>query len=94
MNARGYNVGRASRARSAFTLIDLLVSIAVMAILIGIMLPSITSAHEAARRVACRSNGRQIGLGLVMYANDHDGRLPSSVFLDPTLFGGTPARCV
>lgn len=91
MNARGYNVGRASRARSAFTLIDLLVSIAVMAILIGIMLPSITSAHEAARRVACRSNVRQIGLGLVMYANDHDGRLPSSVFLDPTLFGGTPA---
>jgi type II secretory pathway pseudopilin PulG len=73
----------------AFTIIDLLVSIAVMALLISIMLPSITSAQEAARRVACRSNVRQIGLGLVMYANDHDGQLASSIFLDPTLFSST-----
>lgn len=94
MNACGYNVGRGSRARSAFTLIDLLVSIAVMSVLIAIMLPSITSAHEAARRVACRSNVRQIGLGIVMYANDHDGRLPASVFLDPTLFGGSTTAMV
>lgn len=70
-------------------MIDLLVSIAVMALLIGLLLPSITTAQEAARRVACRSNVRQIGLGLVMFANDHDGQLPNSVFLDPTLFASS-----
>lgn len=75
----------------AFTLVDLLVSIAVMAVLISIMLPSITSAQEAARRVVCRSNVRQIGLGIVMYANDHDGAMPPSVFLDPTIFTSSAA---
>lgn len=75
-----------------FTLIDLLVSIAVMAVLIGFLLPSLVSAHETARRVVCRSNVRQIGLGLVMYANDNDGRLPSSVFLDQAIFSSTVAQ--
>jgi competence protein ComGC len=96
MKRRCYIVERQSSAaraiaRPAFTLIDLLVSIAVMAVLIGIMLPSISSAQEAARRVVCRSNVRQIGLGIVMYANDHDGRLPPSVFLDPSIFTGSVA---
>lgn len=75
--------------RSGFTLMDLLVSIAVMALLIGILLPSLSAAQEAARRVACRSNVRQIGLGLVMYANDHDSVLPASVFLNQSLFSST-----
>jgi competence protein ComGC len=91
---RGYNTQNPSarvHARGAFTLIDLLVSIAVMAVLIGIMLPSLTAAQETARRVACRSNARQIGLALVMFANDHDGRMPGSVFLDPAIFSASAA---
>lgn len=94
MKRRDHIVGRSLVAarvagQRAFTLIDLLVSIAVMAVLIGIMLPSISSAQEAARRVVCRSNVRQIGLGMVMFANDHDGRLPESVFLDPSIFANS-----
>lgn len=67
--------------RSGFTLIDVLVSIAVIAVLIGILLPSLASVNETARRVVCQSNIRQVGLGLIMYADDNKGMLPSTVFL-------------
>jgi len=71
----------AKRNASAFTLIDVLVTSAVIAILIGILLPSLSGAQENARRLVCRSNVRQIGLGMVMYADDHNGRLPASQFI-------------
>ncbi|MFN9992774.1 MAG: type II secretion system protein, partial [Phycisphaerales bacterium] len=71
----------ARRNASAFTLIDVLVTSAVIAILIGILLPSLSGAQENARRLVCRSNVRQIGLGMVMYADDHNGRLPTSQFI-------------
>jgi type II secretory pathway pseudopilin PulG len=77
--ARG-GIGYRSRAR-AFTLIDVLVSIFVIAVLISILLPSLGPVQETARRVACQSNVRQIGLGVVMYADDSSGQLPPSVFL-------------
>ncbi len=67
--------------RRAFTLLDVLVSIAVIGILISILLPSLGPIQETARRVACQSNVRQIGLGVVMYADDWAGQLPPSVFL-------------
>jgi len=70
-----------SSARRGFTLIDLLVSIFVIAILISLMLPSLSKVTESARRVACQSNVRQMGLGIVMYADDWKGHLPPSVFL-------------
>ncbi len=60
----------ATRRSSAFTLIDLLVSIAIIALLISILLPSLTNVREATRRVVCSSNARQIGLGIAMYAED------------------------
>lgn len=53
----------------------------VIAVLIGLLLPSLSSVNEAARRVACQSNVRQIGLGVVMYANDYHGHLPASRFV-------------
>jgi type II secretory pathway pseudopilin PulG len=63
-------------------LVDVLVTISVIALLIGIMLPSIAMVRESARKVICSSNMRQIGLGMNLYAEDNKSMLPSSVFLD------------
>ena len=65
----------------AFTLIDVLVSIAVIGLLIAIMLPSISMVRESARKVICSSSMRQVGLGMNLYAEDNKDMLPSSVFL-------------
>lgn len=67
----------------AFTLMDLLVSIAIISVLIAILLPAISKVKESTRRVICGSNIRQLGLGVSEYANDHRERLPGSVFLPP-----------
>lgn len=70
------------RHRSGFSLIDVLVSISVIALLIAIMLPSISMVRESARRVICSSDMRQIGLGMNLYAEDNKDTLPSSVFIE------------
>jgi prepilin-type processing-associated H-X9-DG protein/prepilin-type N-terminal cleavage/methylation domain-containing protein len=62
----------------AFTLIELLVVIAIIALLLAILLPSLNRARQQAKKIACLSNMRQVGIALQAYFLDFDYRLPPS----------------
>jgi len=65
-----------SARKKGFTLIELLVVIAIIAILASIIMPALGRAREAARRAVCMSNLHNIGLMVLMYANDNEQQLP------------------
>jgi prepilin-type N-terminal cleavage/methylation domain-containing protein/prepilin-type processing-associated H-X9-DG protein len=62
--------------KTAFTLIELLVVIAIIAILAAILFPVFAQAREKSRQAVCLSNTKQMGLGISLYAQDYDDRLP------------------
>ena len=63
--------------QAGFTLIELLVVIAIIAILAAILFPVFQRVRENARRTACLSNMKQLGLGVVQYTQDYDEKMPS-----------------
>jgi len=63
-------------SRSAFTLVEVLVSIGIIALLASILLPTLATSKTKSKRIQCLSNLTQIGRALTMYGHDHDGRLP------------------
>ena len=66
------------KQRMAFTLVELLVVISIMALLLSILLPSLNQAREQAKRVVCKSNLRNLGLAATMYAEDNSNLLPET----------------
>src|SRR5206468_1884297 len=74
--------------RKAFTLVELLVVIGIIALLVSILLPTLSKARKSAQTVKCLSNLRQMGLAFSMYENEHKQWLPypTTTLGEPTLW--------
>ena len=83
-----------ARRRIAFTLVEMLVALSIIALLISLLLPTLRRARESARSIVCVSNLRHIGIGLSVYGADHHDLMPQAMQrgwdhpLIPGLVGG------
>lgn len=75
---RGRSVRAQGARRNGFTLLELLIVIAIIALLIGILLPSLKRSIDLAKATACKSNLRQVGQALYLYRIDNNGWLPQA----------------
>jgi len=80
----------ASQKNKAFTLVELLVVIGIIALLISILLPSLGRAREAANRIACAANLHAIGQGFLLYAADNKGNFPRTVWFQDLMYWSSP----
>src|SRR2546423_2014527 len=78
----------ARKKSDAFTLVELLVVIGIIALLVSILLPTLSKARKSAQTVKCLSNLRQMGLAFSMYENEHKQWLPypTTTLGEPTLW--------
>jgi prepilin-type processing-associated H-X9-DG protein/prepilin-type N-terminal cleavage/methylation domain-containing protein len=67
------NPGRRDQVRGAFTLVELLVVIGIIAVLVALLLPALNRARDSARTIKCASNLHQLGLASIMYTNETKG---------------------
>lgn len=74
-----------------FSLIELLVVISIIAILIGILIPTLPRVRDAARRTACGSNLRQVGVAVELYRNDHKEVFPVARYMPRPWLSGEEA---